>query len=111
MSAATGPGILEAAAAATLVTTEVLVDMMRLIEQGMTAERCDLYEDGELDIAANFYLVYQDPAVPEFWPLPVQFWQPTDRRTNWIRVQAFLLLEIMRLDRAAAKTVAAAVAR
>ncbi len=105
MSDAVTPALLEVTAVATLVITDVLREVMALTELGLTPEQCDLYVDGELDIAANFYLVYQDPAVPEFWPLPLELWKPTDRRANWIRTQAFLVLEIMRLDRAAKKVV------
>lgn len=95
-------------AAATLIVTDVMREMMELISAGLTAERCDLLEDGELECCAIAYITFTNPQVPEIWPLDANFWRPTDRRTNWILSQAFLLLEIQRLDRAASRLVAQA---
>ncbi len=92
-------------AAATLIATDVMREMMELIDAGLTIERCDGFDMGELGMCAVSYMLYTKPDLPEDWPLHANYWRPTDQRANWILAQAFLMLEIQRLDRAAAKVV------
>lgn len=105
MSIKNAADILPMTAAATLIATDVMREMMELIDAGLTVERCDLMEDGELECCAIAYIAFVEPQVPDDWPLDANFWRPTDRRSNWILSQAFMMLEIQRLDRAAERVI------
>jgi len=70
--------------------------------EGFNAAHDDAYRNDELSRAAICYAL-GGAGMGDFWPWPIEWWKPTDRRRDLVKAGALIIAEIERLDRAAAK--------
>ncbi|HID9124555.1 TPA: ead/Ea22-like family protein [Klebsiella michiganensis] len=89
----------------TAAAADVLAERQRQVTaEGWTPEHDDEYQHCEMAVAAACYIMADDDPradVPELWPLPSDWWKPTDVRRDLVKAGALILAEIERLDRAA----------
>ena len=111
-------------AALTPAARDVLVERKRQIEsEGWKTERDDVYDTGEMALAAACYAAHSASCaaikaphtargvfvrtrsaqdfVGEMWPWSADWWKPSGHRRNLEKAAALILAEIERIDRAA----------
>lgn len=97
---------------------DIAIERRRQVEdEGFSTDRDDCYGCGELALAGAAYAAYgsaqADGSITigtralDLWPWRSAWWKPKDRRSNLVRAGALIVAEIERIDRAAAKAVAA----
>lgn len=121
--AATQPAA-QGLAALTPAARDVLAERKRQIEtEGWKPERDDVYDTGEMALAAACYAAHSASCaaikaphtargvfvrtrsaqdfVGEMWPWSADWWKPSGHRRNLEKAAALILAEIERIDRAA----------
>lgn len=76
----------------------------QITQEGWSPSHDDRHRKGELDAAAQCYLVQsflarKEPPAPAQWPWNSSWWKPGNRRRNLIKAGALFLAERDRLER------------